>query len=362
MTFLDVAAAGVLMMCLTGENHSTIASAVTDHHRPDGGAGGQATALVDWLKPRRGPASSHRTVPLQQGAGCREGARWDLHTPFGLYMLLIDLGAASRVWARTDALLVYFSLKGPHGSGFRTGMPSSMVHTWSKSMSLTSSNEVAGEGLLHVDSRRLRLTWLETNQRPVAHSERTLANDYLARNRGNLTDYQRVVAEVLEQQVAKARALPALPALAVMTEADLAEAREDPGRVAGRFGLSAGTFKEVLAGRLDTALAACTGHRASPHAPPGEPCPASFLLCLSCPCARATPEHLPVLALTLEKIDARRAAMPPSQWARRYGIPASQLTDILKQFPPQHVASARARCAEREHELVERLLNRGLDR
>ncbi|MFI8520051.1 hypothetical protein ACIGEZ_19810 [Streptomyces sp. NPDC085481] len=211
---------------------------------------------------------------------------------------------------------------------------------------------------LQVDSRRLRLTWLELNQRPVAHSERTLANDYLARNRGDLASYQKVVADVLAQQVAKARALPLV---SVISETDLAEARQSPGPIAEHLGLTADALAELLTGRQDTVLAACTSFHDSPHAPPGRPCPASFLLCLSCPCARATPQHLPLLALTLEKINARRTALPPTAWASRYGVPASQLADLLARFPSDTVKAARAECGEREHDLIDRLLNRGLD-
>ncbi|MFF9627278.1 hypothetical protein [Streptomyces griseosporeus] len=356
LTRADVAAAAALMVCLTGENLSTIASATSVHHRPDGQAGGPASAMVDWLKPRRGPAHAHRTVTLQQSGA--SGGRWDLHSPFGLYTLLHDLGSATRARTGSNALFVYFAGTGPHGAGFRTGISQGTLYVWSKEMAIRAPGGGPETAMLLVDSRRLRLTWLELNQRPVAHSERTLANDYLARNRGDLASYQRVVADVLQQQVAKARALPLMT---VMSEADLAEARQRPGQLAARLGLTADSLAEVLSGRQDTVLAACTSFRASPHAPPGRACPASFLLCLSCPCARATPQHVPLLALTLDKINARRLAMPPSVWASRYGIPASQLTDLLAQFSAHTVAAARAGCGEHEHDLVDRLLNRSLD-
>jgi hypothetical protein len=47
---------------------------------------------------------------------------------------------------------------------------------------------------------RLRHTHLELHQRPVAHTERTLANDYLLRHRGDIAEYQRLVADVLARK------------------------------------------------------------------------------------------------------------------------------------------------------------------
>ncbi|MFI8520052.1 hypothetical protein ACIGEZ_19815 [Streptomyces sp. NPDC085481] len=111
-------AAVVLMVCLTGENLGTIVAATTAHHRPDGETDGPASAVVDWLKPRRGPAQAHRTVALQQGRDV--GGRWDLHSPFGLYTLLCDIGSVTRARTGSDGLLVYFAGTGPHGAGFRS--------------------------------------------------------------------------------------------------------------------------------------------------------------------------------------------------------------------------------------------------
>ncbi|TXS49092.1 hypothetical protein [Streptomyces sp. t39] len=251
LTRADVVAAAVLMVCLTGENLGTIISATTAHHRPDGETGGPASAVVDWLKPRRGPARAHRAVALQQSRDA--GGRWDLHSPFGLYTLLCDIGSATRARTGSDALLVYFAGTGPHGAGFRSELAHGSLGVWSKEMAIRVPGSGTESAPLQVDSRRLRLTWLELNQRPVAHSERTLANDYLARNRGDLAAYQKVVADVLAQQVAKARALALV---SVMTATDLAEARQSPGPVAERLGLTADALAELLTGRQDTVLAA----------------------------------------------------------------------------------------------------------
>jgi len=82
----------------------------------------------------------------------------------------------------------------------------------------------------------------------------------------------------------------------VLSEQDIHEARVDPAAVAARHGISPTTLGELINGRLDTVLAGCTDNLHSPHSRAGQPCRASFLLCLSCPCARR-PDHLPVQVL-----------------------------------------------------------------
>jgi hypothetical protein len=126
---------------------------------------------------------------------------------------------------------------------------------------------------------RLRLTSTELHQKPVAHSERTLANEYLLRNRGNITEYQRIVAKVLEEQVNQAKTRAALRTL---TGEEVEQARADAKAVAARHGLDAVTLTRMIDGQLDTVMNACGDHRASPYSRPGQPCQASFMLCLGC--------------------------------------------------------------------------------
>lgn len=287
--------------------------------------------------------------------------RDDLTTPFGVYSLLVELGESARGRVGTDRLFAYYSPKGNNGRGFRHGLPGRILQHWGKQAGLDSDTTHPDTGQpvpLHVDGRRLRLTWLEIHQRPVAHTEQTLANEYLARNRGNLADYQKVVADVLDQQVAHARAAAPIP---VLSEEDLHQARTDPGAVAARHGLDEATLGELIAGRLDTALAGCTDNLHSPHAPAGQPCSASFLLCLSCPCARATPAHLPVQVLTRDALLAKRDDMTPLRWAQRFAEPTTRLNDLLDHHSPAALADARTAATDTDRDLVERFLTRGLD-
>ena len=121
------------------------------------------------------------------------------------------------------------------------------------------------------------------------------------------------------------------------------------------------TLKRMISGELDTVMNACAGYRRSPHAPAGQPCPASFMLCLECPCARALPRHLPVQALLHDQLAERRSQVTPLQWAQRFAAPHAQLTDILARQGEAAVADARTGATDADRAVVGRFLSRELD-
>jgi hypothetical protein len=284
----------------------------------------------------------------------------ELHTPFGVWLLLRELTAAARRLAGTDRLLVCWVPKGFRvGRGFRVGLRDEMVSDWGRRKALPADHPPGKPaGLLQVTMPQLRLSFAQHHQKAVAHTDQVLATQYLGRDRGNLADYQALVARVLEEQVAKAKAGVLL---ATLTDEEVVAAQQDPHAVAARLGVDAATLKRVLAGELNTVLAACVDHCGGPHAPAGEPCRASFLRCLDCPCARATPQHLPAHTVLLDALEARRAALAPLEWARRFTVPYTQLLDLLGRFPPATLEAARAAVSATDRRLVERLLDRELD-
>ena len=365
LTYHEAIAGFVLLLTLTGHNHSTVAALTTAHSRPDGYAGGVPSALVEMVKPRRGSRRASMSQALQQSGGEASApgtGRVDVTTAFGVYTALLDLAGPARARCGSDSLFAFYHYAGgPAGRGFRAGIPKAALacwtrHTWQASgQDNPDGGEPAG---LRVSSRRLRLTWLEMNQKPVAHTETTLANQYLARNRGNLAEYQHVVAAALADQVTAARSRPPIPALTVH-DAELAAA--DPGTVADRYGLDEQRLAQLFAGRLDTVLAGCTDNLNSPHSRAGEPCTASFLLCLSCPNARATPAHLPVQVLTADMLTARREQMTPLDWAQRFADPATRLGDLLARHTSAAIGDARQAATTTDRDLVERFLRRELD-
>jgi hypothetical protein len=147
----------------------------------------------------------------------------------------------------------------------------------------------------------------------------------------------------------------------VLSADDIKLARTDPAAVAARHGLDEDTLQHLITGRLDTVLAGCTNPLGSPYTPAGKPCAVSFLLRLSCPCARATPAHLPVQVLTLDTLTARQQEMTPLRWAERLAEPTARLTDLLGHHSPAAIADARAAATAADQALVDRFLSRGLD-
>ncbi|MEN8651512.1 hypothetical protein ABCR94_12940 [Streptomyces sp. 21So2-11] len=223
------------------------------------------------------------------------------------------------------------------------------------------ADESAGEDSplpLRVTLARTRLTYLELHQKPVAHTEQTLATDYLARNRGNLAEYQKVVAAALAEEVDKARVRGVM---SVMSKADLIRAHTDAQAVAAELGVDAVILGRMIAGELDTVMNACVDNTNSPHSPASEPCRASFMLCLDCPCARALPRHLPLQVLVHDQLEARRDELTPMQWAQRFALPHTQLADLLARHDVQDIQDARTDATDSDRAVVARFLTRELD-
>ncbi|MBO0823794.1 MAG: hypothetical protein J2P27_08045 [Actinobacteria bacterium] len=372
LSSLEATAFVVLLVGLTGQNRGPIISAPAGHHRPDGYSGGTASAIVELDKPRRA-ARRHMDVPLvdmPDWIACPDGSDEDeqrrdvLRSAFGVYVLLGELAEPARRHLDSPRLLAWWAPQ-RSGHGLMTGIDSSHVRAWAKTRDLradpptgTPPEQSAKSPRLELTLARIRLTYNELHQKPVAHTVRTLANDYLARNRGNLAEYQRVVANVLDEQVAKARTLAAMRTL---TSEDVAEARENPTAVAARHGMHAQTLKQLLAGELDTVMAGCIDNANSPHSPAGQPCRASFMLCLDCPCARAAPHHLPLQVLVFDELERRRQSMAPLRWAGRFALRHSQLADLLGRAGPAALEEARASATSDQRQLVARFLDRELD-
>ncbi|MGD0606601.1 MAG: hypothetical protein ABSA53_23835 [Streptosporangiaceae bacterium] len=371
LTSMEAIAGAILLGVMTGQNESVLLETPAAHHRADGHTGTPATAIVDAVKPRRG-RRAYMTVALSEVPDWISipdepeaiSARDQLHTPFGVYALLHELTAPARAAAGSGKLLTAWIGKGgprqPYGLRPLTGsLGWFYADRWSSRHCLRPGSADSGAGeFLRVTLSRIRLTYVELHQQPVAHTEQTLASSYLTRNRGNLGEYQAVVASALAEEVSKARVRGVM---AQLTSADLAEARTSPESVARRHGVDPVTLKRMIAGELDTVMNACTANESSAHAPAGQPCRASFMQCLSCPCARALPRHLPVQVLVRDQMEARRAELTPLAWTQRYALPHAQLTHLLGQHDQPGLDDARAAITDADRAVVARFLNRELD-
>ncbi|QIK50369.1 hypothetical protein G8C36_23855 (plasmid) [Gordonia terrae] len=127
------------------------------------------------------------------------------------------------------------------------------------------------------------------------------------------------------------------------------------------LGLPAQTARAVHSGRLDTAATACLDFNHSPFTSDGDPCTASFLLCLACPNAVATPAHLPRLVLLDEALD-NLASVDPARFDARYREHRDRLEHLLESSTtPAERATARDEATDADRAVIERLLRRDLD-
>jgi hypothetical protein len=358
-TVWDMSAAAVLLICLTGHNLSTVLSLPAEPHRPDGDSGsGPKTALVGMLKPRRGRGRAHMNIALTD-IGAEGDGRIDVSSAFGVYEAIRELSAPVRARSGSDLLLGYLGIK--QGLAFRPELHHTAVSRWSRSKQIVRDAPGTGGGeaeVLSIDTRRLRMTWLQINERPVAHTEQTLANDYLARNRGNLAEYQKVVADTLQEQVITARRQVRMQ---TMTAEQAERAASEPEVIAAEINVAPTVLTDLMAGGLDTVLGGCIDFLGGPHTAQGQSCAASFLMCLSCPCARATPAHLPVIVAVHDRLQGKANEMTPLRWAQRFAGPVAQLTDILNRYPTIAVEDARTHISPAQRDLVEQFLRRSLD-
>ena len=204
-----------------------------------------------------------------------------------------------------------------------------------------------------VSVKRLRLTAIERRRRPVAHSQTTLRDSYLMPHPAVRAESHAIVAAALENEVRKARDHARVP---VFTQDFVDLARRDPHSAATQAGLSVQELAGLIEGSQDTVLASCQDHLASPYAPPGVACSASFLACLDCANARALPHQLPIQLAAIDALEQLRPHLSPAMWARRYAPRLDQLRDITTGFQPAEIDRAKAEISDVHRHRINDLL------
>jgi hypothetical protein len=374
LTRMEAAAFAVLLVDMTGENFGTIIDWPAAHFRPDGGLGGQAVALVEETKPRRGPYREHMIAALEDLPGemadvlADDGERRLFRSPLRAYSLLLDLTSLARRHGGFDVAFAYVAISG--AAKWRAGMNSYYVGRWAEDHGFPQppSNRPDRPGKpkpAPADTSkppvlllRLRQTAIERGRRPIAHTRDTMNDHYLRRSPQVVRESQDIVREALNDEIAKARSVQCIP---VFTPGFLARAGTDPAGAAAEMGLDTMTLKRIIAREQDTVLASCTNHLSSPHDHPGDPCSASFLACLGCPNARALPHQLPVQVVVHDHLKTLRADLPPRAWEHRFGEAFSRLTSLLGHYTPEDRAAARDRVAPEDRHLADDLLSGRLD-
>jgi hypothetical protein len=135
----------------------------------------------------------------------------------------------------------------------------------------------------------------------------------------------------------------------------------DAEQVAKQTGLAIGTAAQVVAGRLDTAVAACSDFEHSPFTASG-PCVVSFLLCFACPNALATGRHLPRILYLHQALESLRCAVNATSWAADWAEHHIRVTDLVDTHTTgAERAGLRAQLTDRDRDLIDRMLDRRLD-
>ncbi|MFG2235934.1 hypothetical protein ACGFNX_39075 [Streptomyces sp. NPDC048723] len=366
LTRAEATAFCLLLAALTAENFGTVAAWPAAHFHPGGAREEERILLIEEAKPRRGPDREHMIAALEDlpseladlfGASAEEHRL--MRSPLRLYQLLLSLSELPRRHSGESAAFVSLYLaSGKTGSSWGLGTDASDVLAWARSHGFPAARNAAPGGPPAVDVNRIRQTALERRRHPVAHSRRTHNDLYLKGSRTVQADSRRVVAAALRQEVAKARAVQTVP---VFTADFVAQARQDLAGAAAQVGLEPQSLKELLGAQRDTATVGCVDHLASPVAEPGQPCPASFLDCLSCENARALPHQLPIQLAVRDGILQRRPNLDPAMWRARFRNPLQQLEQIIDHYTDAERGKARCDLTDDHQHLVDDLLDGRLD-
>lgn len=213
---------------------------------------------------------------------------------------------------------------------------------------------------LTVSLRRLRLSEQVLNQRARQNTDNVSEDVYRSRDRGVAELAAGTIIEGQNEALAHAQATVAVRSL---SREEFAEAHANPESVAANLGVSVPTLKLILAGQLDTAASACTDFCNSPFADAvGEPCPASFLLCLACPNSVVTPRHLPGLVALRDALDNIATIVPAGRWEQSYAEHYGRLSCVIRDNATNsEIAEARNAISVADKALIEQLLSRNLD-
>ncbi|KUN34959.1 hypothetical protein AQJ27_48925 [Streptomyces olivochromogenes] len=365
LTVPEMTAFALLLTALTTENFGTVAAWPAVHYRPDGGTDAGGVALVEAVKPRRGPDREHMITPLEDlPSGLEDvlrGTDGDLpvfRSPVRVYQLLLELTTVSRRHGDHTLALSGFNPRPSSPKGrWPQGVRASYIGKWAARHGFPTGEADPG-GPSPVEARRIRQTGIEQGRRPVAQTRRTMNDYYLKRSPAVQRESRTVVGDALRSEVAKARVRRQIP---VITPELVDKARTNLAAAAADLGLAPETLRRLIDGESDTAATACIDHLAGPDTEPGQPCTASFLACLGCENARALPHQLPVQLAVHDHLVALRPHMDAALWRVRFEQPLDQLCDVLAHYNDAEHAEARTRLTDQDRQLVDALVDGRMD-
>ncbi|WP_405480518.1 hypothetical protein [Streptomyces anulatus] len=380
LTWGDLAPLMTLLALVTERNGESLKELPARHRILED----RAVELVV-VKRRRGTKRWFETVTWEIGPKARE-----LHTPGGLYLLLLELTARSREISGSSSALCLWrngtrGVQGrdEHCAPFEVDLDGSSIAMSSWAATRTKplladppapakakknqAGKAPGEqektsapkrptplGVTFnrikttVDVRRTKQLGGHLPSSAKSNTAQVLFTNYLKDDEVIREWGEAVITEALadaEQAAldAHAAAVGRRGQPTVIPDAESSQQLEAAG-------IPSPTASELADGDLDTAWTACEDHDHNPET--GKPCDDSFLACFHCGNCLVTRAHLPRLLALLEALGTLRQRMSEDAWWERYGTAwVAVRRDILTKFSPAEVSKAR------EHPLPDALLD-----
>lgn len=343
---------GILLTCTRGYSESVINGLTVATDRADDHAAEDPIHILHLDKPRRGPASRFSDESLTGDAG-----------------RVIDRATALTAHARqtmaalgcpTDSLILFRAGGNYRGIGaeyFRTRLPlaNNAFPIWHKRTGLLADDGSA----LRVNFRTLRLTEQVLNAKPRQNTPAVSESVY---RRPDPQTQQDAATAIIRGQVEAIQHAQATVLMRTLTEQEMKAAQRDPRLLAERLSIPVQKVPLLLSGALNTGTGACLDYDHSPFTQDEGGCTASFLLCLGCPNAVATPAHLPRLVALWEAMNRIGSAVTSAVWAEDYAQHHARLAELLNSnYTPEQRDAARREVSQEDDEMITRLLKRRLD-
>lgn len=315
-----------LAVGLSGRNAETIKEWSAQHEVLEGKA-----LRIGLVKRRRGPSRMFDTAHWEIGKPSAQ-----LQTPGGLYLLTEEMTRLGRSFSGTDSLWSIWVWRNGH-----IGAYDRRLHRGNAFKKWQARHE---HNLVDDNGDRLRINLPLVKKTVDVRNTRAAGGHLPSSTRSNtmpvlFSNYLRGDASVREwagEVVTAALADAERDARAAHARV-LATAEDrlpEPADAARQLGISREKAEHLLAGRLDTVVAACADIDHGPF-DGGKRCSVSFLTCLSCENALVTHAHIPRLKGLLDWLLARRETLELATWWQRHGLTWLAITQHIRpKFSP----------------------------
>ena len=348
----EVFAFMVLFTAARGYNPDTIDALTIEHQRPDGGVGPMPILNIK-LRKLRAPKSQQEVSDNLVGRTERSAA--------GLMRLALELTEPARQTLRelgtpTNRLLVC-RLHAPR-KGQRLFVESinrtQASASWSARRIVTNKKDQP----IRVTLQRVRLTEQGLNGYPRMNSTATHETNYAMPQAAVAEASENTIVAGLTEALKHAQATALIR---ILPREQYERLKKNPESLAEGFGFTLPVARDLVDGQLDTVLSACTDFNHSPFSG-GGPCRASFLMCLACKNAVATPDHIPRLIALRHALENVASAVTTSVWDEDYADHYERLSHLLHaNGTPEELSEAARLVTEADISALEALLSRRTD-